>query len=223
VARNCRRDDMSRITQAFAHAHPAQLRDADAFIFNLELVVGDLKTVVTAFSAEPRVAGKLVEKIVERLTQLDDCHLWRVLGHLQHPGIGTALDRVELAAQCGLARPCQRSICFGKIVLALPFTKRPVVGEARNASSFRQARCLHVVGFEADAVGKEHCASLFGVKENRRDYSSAMLALLSPSVLAGLNSPLFSQKRNMLVETPNPFAAALMGMGWFILDMTSHD
>jgi hypothetical protein len=50
-----------------------------------------------------------------------------------------------------------------------------------------------------------------------------MLALLSPSVLAGLNSPLFSQKRNMLVETPNPFAAALMGMGWFILDMTSHD
>jgi hypothetical protein len=95
-----------------------------------------------AFSAEPRIAGNLVEKIVERLTQLDDCHLRRVLGYLQHPWKGTALDRVQLASQCGLARLGQRRVSFGKIVLTLPFTERPVIGEASNASSFRQAGCL---------------------------------------------------------------------------------
>jgi hypothetical protein len=43
-----------------------------------------------------------------------------------------------------------------------------------------------------------------------------------PSVLAGLSLPLLSQRRNVLVETPKAFAAALIGIGWFILDMTSH-
>jgi hypothetical protein len=72
-------------------------------------------------------------------------------------------------------------------------------------------------------VGKEHCASLFGVKENRRDYRSARLALLPAVRLVGLSSPLLSQKRSVLAETPKAFAAELMGMGWSILDMTSRD
>jgi hypothetical protein len=71
-------------------------------------------------------------------------------------------------------------------------------------------------------VGEEHCASFFGVKKNCRNYSSATLALL-PAVRSGrLSLPFLSKRYDVLVETPKTFPSALIGIIWFISDMTSH-
>jgi hypothetical protein len=38
-----------------------------------------------------------------------------------------------------------------------------------------------------------------------------------------LSLPLLSERRDGLAQISKVFAAALIGMGWFILDMTNHD
>jgi hypothetical protein len=55
------------------------------------------------FFAEARIASPACEEVLEGLAQLDDRHLWRVLGDFQHPGELLALDSVQLAAQCSLS------------------------------------------------------------------------------------------------------------------------
>jgi hypothetical protein len=74
----------------------------DAFFVDAELVVGQSEAVMFSLPAELRIARPAGEEILERASQLDDRHLRRVLGHLEHPRKLFALDGVELATQCQL-------------------------------------------------------------------------------------------------------------------------
>lgn len=64
----------------------------------VESVVGEGEAVVNALLAELRVLGTSGKEVLERLAQLDDRHLRRVLGDFKHPRELLALDGVQLAA-----------------------------------------------------------------------------------------------------------------------------
>ena len=96
--------DMTNKTQRLAQPHPAKPGDADAPVVNLELVVSERKPIMYALFTKFRVSGTAGKVIRKRLAQLNDRHLWRVLGNLHHPGKLFTLDRIELATQGQLVR-----------------------------------------------------------------------------------------------------------------------
>jgi hypothetical protein len=117
------------------------------------LIVGEREAVAHAFLAKRGMERAPGKEIPECLAQLDDRHLRRILGDIEHPWKLRALDRVQLPAQCALRWLRQTVVDLPRLVLALPFRQRPVVGETRRAGGARQVRGLLVVRGQTDLVG----------------------------------------------------------------------
>src|SRR5690606_16442131 len=92
------RHDLACKAQRLSHTHPPQIGDAYAAAVDAELVIGQRKAIVFSLFAELRVLGAACKEVLERLAQLDDRHLWRVLGDFEHPREFLALDGVQLTA-----------------------------------------------------------------------------------------------------------------------------
>ena len=94
---------------------------------NTELVVGEGKAVAHAFLAELRVTVTTGKQVPERLARLDNRHLWRVHGDLEHPWELLALDGIELASQGSLRGLGLAIVGLPCLVLMLPLRQCPVI------------------------------------------------------------------------------------------------
>jgi hypothetical protein len=146
------RHDVAREAQGFAHAYPAELGNPEAFAIDPELVVGKSKTVVNALAPERRIASAPGEEILEGASQLDDRHLWRAFGYIQHPRELISLNTVELAPQHCLVWPERCRVGPPRGVLAPPLGQRPVVGKTCGSRSTRKVGALALIRGKPNAV-----------------------------------------------------------------------
>ena len=111
---------------------------------------------MTAFLLERGVFCDPLKEILKGLAQVDDRHLGRVFGDLEHPGKLVPFDGVQLTPQRGVGRFRQGGIGFPRPLLLLPFCQSPVVGKPRDARRLAKVRFLDIVGIEGHLMGENH-------------------------------------------------------------------
>ena len=109
------------------------------------MVVGEGKAVAHAFLAELRVTVTTGKQVPERLAQLDNRHLWRVPGDLEHPWELLALDGIELASQGSLRGLGLAIVGLPCLVLMLPLRQCQLLSKPGYTRRSCHVRRLHVV------------------------------------------------------------------------------